>query len=323
MAFEVILLHRMSWKGYDGPFFAFLKACELFSVPVFMIIAFYLSASMIESENQEKLRNRFIRLITPQIGWAIICWLVYAATDIIFAHHLSHSFSDLFWAIVSGCRQNTNPSTWFQCVLILLTFFYTLVFHFFDKRTGWIIVHLSVVFAFLVQYNGLYYAFFEDKSYELMNTIGRIFEIMPFAGLGMILKRIDVFGRMKGKRIVILAVAAFLFVIGFFLTFPKCNGFFAGIYPAYMAVMLFLFFLFLPLENVSFKMRRVIYHISRFTLGIYCAHRLVYSILDILYELAGIEPGSFMKCILVYLACYVMSLIVSLIPNKILKNMVE
>ena len=130
MAFEVILLHRMSWKGYDNLFFRFLKECELFSVPVFMILAFYFSARTLEEGNKEKLKNRFIRLIIPQVGWAIVCWVVYLLTDIIFMHEISHLINDLFVAIVSGCRQNTNPSTWFQAVLILLTVIYcvTLLF---------------------------------------------------------------------------------------------------------------------------------------------------------------------------------------------------
>ncbi len=323
MAFEVILVHRMSWSGYDGPVFSFLKSCELFSVPVFLIISFYLSASVIENGSDEKVKQRFIRLIIPQVGWAIVCWLVYVITDIVFMHVLDHGIMDLLIAIVSGCRQNTNPSTWFQAVLIILTVFYCLVFRLFNKSTAWIIVHLSVVFAMMIQADGRYYHFFEYQSYEVMNTIGRIFEVMPYAGLGLILKRIDIFERLKDRRYIAIVVSAFLFIGGFYFTFPQYEGFFAGFYPIYMGLFLFLIFLLLPLENVSSEMRKVIYHVTRFTLGVYCAHRLVYGIMDIVYELLHLEPKAFTRCIMTYLACYIMSVIMSKIPIRVFRRMVE
>ncbi len=324
MAFEVILLHRMSWHGYEGPFFGFLKACELFSVPVFMIIAFYLSEKTLEESDPVKIRKRFIRLIVPQAGWAIICWIVYVLTDIIFMHELSHSLWDLFIAIVSGCRQDTNPSTWFQCVLIILTFFYFLIFRFLDNKKAWIAVYVSFFAALLVQYNGAYYAFFADKPYELMNTIGRIFEVMPFAAAGLILKHLDAEKKLKDRRMIFIAVFVLLFVMGFYLPFPKADrGFFEGLYPLYMGMALFMIFILLPTETVQGKGRGIIIQMTRYTLGIYCAHRLVYGILEIVYELAGIIPGNFAKCVITYLACYLMSYIMSLFPGTLFRNMVD
>lgn len=323
MAFEVILLHRMSWSGYEGPLFSFLKTCELFSVPVFLIVSFYLSASLLESGNTERFYKRLIRLFIPQVGWAVICWLVYVATDIVFMHVLEHSFMDLLIAVVSGCRQNTNPSTWFQAVLILLTVFYFLVFRFFGKQTAWIIVHLSVVLALMIQANGAYYHFFETKSYELMNTVGRFFEVMPYAGVGLILKRIDILERLKDRRYIAIVVCAALFFATPHFSFPQYEGFFAGVYPICMALFLFLIFLLLPLEKVSWNIRKTILTITRFTLGIYCAHRLVYGIMDIIYELLSLQPKAMTKCIMTYLACYIMSYIVTLFPIKLFRDLVE
>ena len=323
MAFEVILLHRMSWKGYDNFFFRFLKECELFSVPVFMILAFYFSAKTLEEGENEKLKNRFIRLIIPQVGWAIVCWVVYLLTDIIFMHEISHSINDLFVAIVSGCRQNTNPSTWFQAVLILLTVIYCLVFKLVDNKKAWVIVLFSFIASILIQLNGNYYRFFEDKPYELVNTIGRIFEMMPYAAVGLLLRHVELYERLKEKRYIVLLVSLVLFAIGFYLPFPDFEGFFAGLYPLYMAICLFVFFLFLPLQNISEKGKQTIMVLSRYTLGIYCAHRLVYGIIEIIYELTGINPGSFLKCIIVYVVCYVMSYIMCLFPFEVFKKMVD
>ena len=323
MAFEVILLHRMSWKGYDGLFFNFLKRCELFSVPVFMIIAFYFSTKAIEEQDPAKIRNRFIRLIIPQVGWAIICWIAYVLMDIVFMHQLSHNFMDLIIAIISGCRETVNPSTWFQCVLIILTAFYCFVFHVFDKKKAWIIVYVSFIVSLLIQFNGSYYDFFENTPYEVTNTIGRIFEVMPFTCIGMFLKHIEVYKLFENIRIPAIALCGLLFIVGFYIPFPQFKGFFAGPYTVYMSTLLFICFLLFPLENVKEKARNVIITVTRFTLGIYCAHRLVYGIMDVVYELIKIEPKNFSKCIITYLACYLMSLIMSMIPVGFIKKMVD
>ena len=324
MAFEVVLLHRMSWKGYEGAFFGFLKACEMFSVPVFMIVSFYFSAYIFERNDNDLFLNRLKRLLIPQVGWAIICWIVYYLTDIIFMHKVDHTLIDLFWAIVSGCRYNTNPSTWFQAVLILLTIYFFLLFKLFKKNKGWVMVYVSLVIALAIQDNGRYFAFFSNTPYELANTVGRIFEIMPYACVGLIFNhlKIDKYG--KKKRTTAIIVAVFLFVLGFYLPFPAHEGgFFDGIYPLYMGTALFVIFLLLPINDVTYNVRNIILEVTRFTLGVYCAHRLVYGILDIVYELLSLEPAAMTKCVMTYLACYVMSYIMSLLPLKAFDRMVE
>lgn len=323
MAFEVILLHRMSWKGYDDLFFDFLKSCELFSVPVFVIIAFYFGAKTIESKDATRIGRRFVRLIIPQVGWALVCWIVYVLTDIIFMHHLDHSFSDLLIAIISGCRQNTNPSTWFQAVLILLTGFYCAAFKVLRNRHAWIFVVFSFLLALFIQFDGSYFRFFSDKPYELLNTIGRVFEIMPFAAVGLLLSHFKVYEKLMKRRYIVICLSLLMFFAGFHITFPNVEDFFGGIYPLYMALFLFLIFLFLPLEDIDDRYENVIQTASRFTLGIYCSHRLAYGILDIIYEITGITPGSFAKCLITYAVCYAVSYIVSLFPGKIFRNMVD
>jgi len=315
MAFEVILLHRCSWKGYDGFFFQFLKRCELFSVPVFMILAFYFSGKAIVDKH-ENIKDRLIRIIIPQIGWAIICWTIHLFEDIVLAHKLQHNFMDLIIAILTGSRANVNPSTWFQMVLLLLTLIYFVIFKLFKKETAWIITYLTFIFALLVQMNGQYYYFFTNTTNELENTIGRIFEIMPFAATGLFFYHIDIINLLKKKRYLYFGIFLCLFIIGFYIPFPTFEGFFAGLYTIYMGICLFIIFALLPLEDVSDNTRNIILNITKYTLGIYCAHRLVYGILDVIYEILHISIGSFEKCVILYIACYIMSFIMSKLYMK-------
>lgn len=311
MALEVILLHRCDWSGYDGCFFQFLKSCELFSVPVFVIISFYLSEKVFSSRDDERFMKRLIRILIPQVGWAVICWIVYVLTDIVFMHELSHGLGDLFWAIISGCRQSVNPSTWFQMVLLLLTVIYYGLFKMFRDDKVWYAVIASFFLALAVQASGFWYRLFEGSPYELNNTIGRIFEIMPYAALGLYLRHDEAKEKLLKSRYVNMAFLMALFAGGFFLPFPTFDGFFAGIYPIYMATWIFMFFLLLPLDQIGDGTYGLLKNASRFTLGIYCAHRIVFGILDIIYDILHLSVPSFSKCLLTYLACYVMSYVMS------------
>lgn len=311
MALEVILLHRCDWSDYNGFFFRFLKSCQLFSVPVFMIVSFYLAEKVFSSRDDERFFKRLVRIIIPQIGWALICWLVYVSTDIIFMHELSHSFKDLIIAIISGCRQNTNPSTWFQMVLLILTIIYYCLFKICKDDKVWYAVIGSFFIALGIQATGFWYDLFENSPYELNNTIGRIFEIMPYAALGLYLSHDNAKEKLLKNRYGAMISLIVLFIIGFFIKFTSFKGFFAGIYPIYMATWIFMFFLILPLDNIDIRTYEFIRNISRFTLGIYCGHRLVFGILDIIYDILHLSIPSFSKCLLTYIACYIMSYIMS------------
>lgn len=324
MAIEVILLHRMSWKGYNGFFFNFLKACEMFSVPVFMIISFYLSVRVFEDGNYHKFKERMFRLLIPQVGWAIICWVVYYLTDIIFMHEINHTITDLWVAIISGCRQNTNPSTWFQAVLIILTLYFFVLFKYLDSKKAWLGVYLSLIGALLIQYEGTYFTYFSKMNYELFNTVGRIFEIMPYACAGLILRHIDVYKIFNEKRWIVIAVCVSFFIIGFKIPFPQYyRGFFDGLYPLYMGIMLFIIFVLLPIQISDEKTYKTTVYLTKFTLGSYCAHRLVYGIMEIVYELLHLSVPNFSKCLITYLMCYIMSVIIYQIPNKYVRYLVD
>lgn len=324
MAMEVILLHRMSWKGYDGPFFNFLKSCELFSVPVFVIIAFYYSVGIFDKNDEVKLFKRLVRLIIPQVGWALICWVTYYLTDIVFLHKVNHTISDFLIAIVSGCRQNTNPSTWFQAVLILLTLYFALIFKVFKRKNAWMMVWVSMIVSLFIQHNGAYYELFINTNYELANTVGRLFEIMPFACAGMILKSLGVENISTDKKRMAVIMLVLFFFAGFKIPFPQFSkGFYDGFYPLYMGVILFVFFLFLPLDIDNTKLRTVFAYSTKFTLGIYCSHRLIYGILEIVYELLAINISSLSRCLVTYIVCYVLSLIMYQLPSKTIKNLVD
>ena len=52
----------------------------------------------------------------------------------------------------------------------------------------------------MIQYDGSYYRFFEDKPYELANTIGRIFEMMPYAAVGLLLRHVELYERLKENQ---------------------------------------------------------------------------------------------------------------------------
>ena len=89
------------------------------------------------------------------------------------------------------------------------------------------------------------------------------------------------------------------------------------------AVIGFDFAYLLPFEKINEKCLRFIEFISKYTLGIYCMHRLVNKFACQIFVHMGFEESSFLGCILVYIICFMISLLVSKIPSKFAKTLVE
>ncbi len=323
MALEVLLVHRCDFSDYPNAVFHFLKIVGPRSVPIFFIISFYFSESLIVKNNLDKFKSRLLRLWIPQVGWAIICWLGYVVIEIVCMHYLQLNLYDLLLAIVFGCRNGVNQTMWFQLVMIILTVFYFYLFKLLGEKKGMIATYITFAIAIILQATGWNYDHLCNLTFELNNTVGNIFQMMPYACLGLWFKHFNIFERFKDKRVIICVIFTVLLFVGIAIPYPAFKGFFEGFDPMHMSICLFIIFLFLPLDDVSDRTRNIIMKATRYTLGVYAAHRLVYSYLDIIYDLLNISFGSFTKCIITYLVCYLVSWIIDRIPNKYIKGLVD
>lgn len=317
MCFGVLLAHCWDSKRYEAIIYLPFKEIRSLAVPVFMILSFYFLESFFSSPNPKQLKKRINKLITPLIIWAVIYYILYQYLDI------KVSISDLFWQIFTGHSQTLNPTMWFQVELILLTLIFYELFKYFKTNIAYIILTILTISCFILQYSAINYQLFSNLRFELSYPLGRFIEMIPYAYFGLLLKHFNILEKLKKHRYLNMIIATLLFFIPYnYLSFPLAKGFgYSGITPLYLAIMAIIVASMVPFEKLPSNIKRIIYQISRYTLGIYCCHRLVNVLLINYYPILPIE--SFSWSIYVYIISYLLCLLISLIPNKIIKSLVE
>ena len=324
MAFEVILCHCWVING-DLPFYLKIFASlQGIAVPVFMFLSFYFLEKTFLDCTVTKIKNRLFRVTYPQVSWAIIYWCIYYGLKIIFNKFQTLKISDLFLQILFG--HTVNASMWFQFVLIVLTTIFFLIFYFGKEKNGILILHITLIVSFVIQYSGLNSFFFSNLQDSLKYPFGRFFPMILYAVLGFDFAYFGIFEKLKDKRI--YWIIFFLFCTIFVMKFTIINdapgdGFYSNNNSILIAIFISGFCYLLPFEKMNTKYLNFIEFISKYTLGIYCMHRLVSKILNPIIGQIGFEESSFFYCILIYITCFVISLIISKIPSKYVKMLVN
>ena len=314
MCFIVILDHL--WVDQEsGLFFEIFKNSWDLPVPVFMIMSFYLTGESIRQSTREQKKKRLWRLVYPQFGWTIIYYLVYRTSDLIYQTRLIHNgIWDLFIQMLTGHKY--NETMWYQVDLIIITIMFYALFTMFHEKTACRILIFTICGSFVWEYMGWNYALFNSLTRDVKYTLGRFSEVLPYASMGILLDYYNVCKKLqKHKKISIP-----LFVVGFFaavifkliIKLPAGRGFgYSGVPLMGMAVCTFIVALLVPFPS---KFESINSIITKYTLGIYCMHRLIgYIFTNICVKLGDI-PGNFQYCVLVYLFSYLTSLLLSKFP---------
>ena len=315
MCFEVVVSH--CWIGsvsiYSLPFYR-LRGL---AVPVFMFLSFYYSAKYFSTIDYTKTKKRIWRVVYPQIGWAIIYWIVLIILQI----RMDITFTDLLWQIVSGHSPKLNPSMWFQTVLIALTFVFILIFSLIKIKKGLLILFFLTLVSLFFQYSGYNLILFDSLRYELKSPLGRFSEMIPYASLGYLVAHYNLFNRLKTKRkLCLITFGIISLILSLYKLIPTAPGFGYSNNNNLLVVFFAAGFAYLlPFERVSEKSRNILKYVTRYTLGIYCMHRLVGEILSMIrLELTGL-----IRCVIIYIIAFFISFIMCKLSSKYLKQLVE
>ena len=296
MCFEVVLFHF--WK--TPVFFCLIpfSLLEGLAVPIFMFLSFYLTEKTIIGKNAEKKRNRILRILYPQIGWTFIYWLIYVSIQTKFDLHVT--FVDLAFQLFTGHSPVLNPSMWYQIVLFVLTITFFLIFKYFDEKRGVIFIFVMLLISLFMQYSKINFHLFGHLRYEIEYPLGRIFEMFPYAFLGFTCAYYKIFTRLEERNYlsIIILLLGTLFLLNFRII-PSALGF--GYSHNNNLVLAFfivgLFFL-LPFEKLPVSLKNTIKFISKYTLGIYCSHRLIAFFVGLV---GFVNVNSFSSCVIVYI----------------------
>lgn len=316
MCFEVVLCHF--WEAeQDSAVLSPLATLREIAVPCFVITAFYLGAKSFLKTDRGFAAKRLTRLVWPQIAWAFIYYLVYVVSGAVLGLKMTHGPMDLVWQLLTGHSPQLNASMWYQFVLIVLTLLFLGLFAWLPRKGAVTAVYALSAAALLLQYTGTNLALFGDLLFEARYPLGRILEMLPYAGLGFFLSVNDVPKRLVKYRLPALIGGFILGWVFLYLPLPEAPGFgYQGLPFVLSVCCFFLAFLLLPLENISDGAKDVIRNVSDYTLGIYCVHRLVATFLFHALKLVGITGRTFLLCLLLYVCSYFVSFLLAKLPWK-------
>ena len=322
MSFQVVLAHF--WHAEDVKLLHLKPFATLGGLPVtvFMFIAFIFSEKFIVERNSQKLHSRLFRLIVVHVSWTLIYFVFYLAGAVFagkgtFAGQNAKSIAVSFLAQLF-LGSTINPPMWFHIDLIILTLAFWLIFYKFPEKTAFILLSCCVIFAVAAKYTGLNFLAFGNIPYAFNKyTLGRLCEMIPVAGSGLIFARFNLMEKLSRHRTAAMIVSVVLGIAVYAAKFPvPAQGFmYQKIYVDIAAILMTIFFWLLPFDNISSTVKRLIAGISRLTLGVYCMHMLVGTCIMIA---AGYQKAtfSFVECLMIYAVCLAVGFILSLILGK-------
>ena len=329
MCFEVVCCHFWLYEKTDVPIFLtpfyVLKDC---AVPVFMLLSFFYFYKHLDEMNLNKLMMRIKRLYIPQFVWGVVYWLLFSLLDILLKVDHVKGLKSLGWQIFTGHSEALNPSMWYQFDLIILTVLVSILAIVGKKNITIYSLFILTIVSLVLQYSGINQMLFGNLIYELKYPIGRLAEMIPYVFLGLTLKNSEIFYRIQKYRWYVMIFAVSLMVINSYLFWinkvGQVRGFsYAGGFLIIMSLCLVTIVFLIPQEVFKSKKIYIISEtISRYTLGIYCMHRLVGRVLKYIMSFLGIQLDTFLLCIIIYLVSYCISYSMSMIAPKLSKKLV-
>lgn len=319
LCFGVVCCHFWS----SAPSFAwhFLLPC---CAPLFFLISFFLFAERFTCIDGQVVRRRLFRLYFPLFSWAVIYYLTINLFHLLVKTGDLVSLKELVIQCVTGhCY---NEPMWFQFDLIVVTFLFFIVAIACRNNMHYIcIVFASLSFlAICLQYSGLNFRVFSSLDYSLQYPLGRLCEMLPYAFAGMVLPFI---GNVKKWKRVLLVVLLLLCSVVLFYFHDSPQGFgYQGIRFLFLSVSAFVLVKLIDFGRLPDALKNAVLIVSKFTLGIYCAHLLIEKGIRLLVSCLSWESicGSFWYCIIVYFCCYLLFLCINrLFRNKYLKMIIQ
>ncbi len=322
MAFEVLLSHFADWKQYDPRLVWPFRELNSLAVPVFLIISFYLTAPSFEKRNREKTIDRFRRLLIPQIFWAVVYYVIYACIDLILHKGLHSGISDLFLQLLTGHSRYLNPSMWYQFDLIIVTFLFSLAFHYLDDRKIASTFIILLILSYFLQFSGINHSLFHEMEFEFKYPFGRIVESIPYAIIGYFLRYFDLFNKLRKYRYLIMILSVVLFLGGFIIPWPMLDDFgYGGLAKPYLSLCIIAFAFLVPFEYAGPSIKKAILKISDYTLGIYCIHRLINTLLQIFSPFITLR--SIERCVLIYILSYLVCFLLDQIRHPFIQRSIK
>lgn len=295
---------------------------QAYHVAVFMLLSFILCGRYFLDPNKELIIKRVLRILIPFIVWGVISYLlalVFWKLDI----------GVLGWQLIGG--HSINTALWFLITALLISVLFWLIRLIPNKKVFIVIILLLGIISFVFQYTGLNYKMFSGLPYELEYPLGRIFEMIPYASLGILLSIFapEIINLNFKSQLIIFASAALCLVVycvlNYFVDFHNPIGFdYPGIPMVFAAFLLVTTALTNPINFVSNeKVLNAIKWVTSFTMGVLCMHVIFGRFIEHIFVSFNWPIHNVLVALTTYIVCYLVGFCINLIPCKYTKMLVN
>ena len=312
LSFFVIMVHCYNFnKKY---YTCLIVKKSAFHVPTFMFISFYFYSKYLFSNNIEKIKLRFQRILTPYIIYPFIFLFLNNFLIIIGKkgqYNRIISLNDLIYQLIFG--RIYHDIFWFQFNLIFLTLMLTILYYLFKKNHLFIFIIFSFI-SYFFQYSGLNYNFFYIYKIHISISLGCVSEMMPITCSGLIFGKFKMLSKISKIKSKIILINFFFicFLINYKIFIIPKGFFYPGIHLNIQSILLFFLFAAIPINN-----KKIIYFmkfITSYTGGIYYLHIIIRNLL--FKYIISIKTSTLFGCLVIYIICFIICLIGNRIFNK-------
>lgn len=325
----------LALTGFDK----FLWQLRTLAVPAFMTMTFFFAAKWFAIGDRAWLKKRYFRLYEPFIFWAVVSYLAVLLISR-FDPSYSASFTDFLWQIALGHSERLYLTQfWFHTDLLILTGVVFAAFRLVRIQKAHVYIALAAIaVGYTVQYSdATLMVLFGWMPYEAKYPLGRVFVMLPYVGAGLLLasakERLD--AAAPGVRLAIAAMGAWL--VGWVVYCPVAPrppsvvGY-EGVSMSLIAWGMMALFYYIPFDRLPASFTKAVLFLSKYCMGVYCIHHLIGKLLfDHVFCLERTQtaewgaltnaPGWFW--LLLWAFSYLVCWLISLIPGKFSKRIVE
>ena len=320
MCFLVVCTHLQVSPSFElgGLFYTF----QAYHVPVFMLLSFVLCGKYFLEPTKERIFKRTLRLLIPFVVWGIVSYLALLVL-------WKMSFTALLWQLFTGLP--VNVSLWYLIILFWISLLFWIIRILSNKRVFLIVITAIAVFCIVSQYTGLNMFVFSNAHYNIQKSFGRIMEMIPLAVVGIWMSLlVPYLNKLDRKMHVIIFISSLILLS--LLCFLKWkfdidkfpgqdyNGALLIVVASLLVVTAFTN----PLNFIKNKtFANVMNWVGKYTMGIFCIHIVLGIYIEWLFGYISWPTQSILIALVVYLLSYLICFLISLVPNKYVKMLVD
>ena len=314
LAFLVVCWHDLDKKIIKNKIIFYLTERRAYHVPSFYIMSFYFLFNTISSLNIKLILKRYMKLLIPYIGWALIIWKINHVLNRKYKKQYLDSYENLKIQLMWGSCYIRQ--LYFQWDLIMSTLSFIIINSIFRKYSIFIL-HILLILSYALLYSGYFFNYINNLPRYKRTPLGNLLDLFPLSVTGYTLgfyKIINYLHKYK-IRTLILSLLTYNVIEDYEILSSVKGIFYPGLKLHIQCLCLIFIFSLFPSEKISNKyLSKILFFITNYTGGVYYLHFNLHHYLIEFFKY--FKNTTFTGVIIEYTICYYICFIGTLIFGR-------